>query len=65
MSPILKGLDQSRRCPATSVDLERGGRDLKVPSSILDYPGHGDRRTHAEILSPRRLQPGAKPFLAG
>jgi uncharacterized protein len=57
---LLRIVRRTRRCPATSVDLERGMRDLNVPRSILDYRGHGDCGIYAEILSPGRLQPSAK-----
>ena len=53
---LLRIVRRTRRCPATSVDLERGVRDLNVPRSILDYRGHGDCGIYAEILSPGRLQ---------
>jgi len=57
---LLRVVRRTSRCPATSVDPERGVRDLNVPRSILDYRGHGDCGVYAEILSPGRLQPGAK-----
>lgn len=57
---LLRIVRRTRRCPATSVDLERGVRDLNVPRSILDYRGHGDCGIYAEVLSPGRLQPGAE-----
>ncbi len=53
---LLRIVRRTHRCPATSVDLERGVRDLNVPRSILDYRGHGDCGIYAEILSPGRLQ---------
>lgn len=59
-SVLLRIVRRTRRCPATSVDLEQGVRDLNVPRSILDYRGHGDCGIYAEILSSGRLQPGAK-----
>jgi uncharacterized protein YcbX len=57
---LLKIVRRTRRCTATSVDLERGMRDLNVPRSILDYRGHSDCGVYAEILSPGRLQPSAQ-----
>ena len=62
---LLEIVRRTSRCPATSVDLERGMRDLNVPRSILDYRGHGDCGIYAEILSPGRLQPRRQTFLAG
>ncbi|WP_428492464.1 DUF1348 family protein [Rhodopila sp.] len=60
-SNVLLGIVRHiRRCPATSVDLERGVRDLNVPRSILDFRGHGDCGIYAEILSSGRLRPSAK-----
>lgn len=56
----LRIVRRTRRCMATSVDLERGVRDLNVPRSILDYRGHADCGVYAEILSSGRLRPGAK-----
>jgi uncharacterized protein YcbX len=54
---LLSVVRRTRRCPATSVDLEQGVRDLNVPRSILDYRDHGDCGVYAEVLSPGRLQP--------
>jgi len=60
---LLKVVRRTRRCPATSVDLERGVRDLNIPRSILGYRGHGDCGIYAEVLTPGHLQPGAKMSL--
>jgi uncharacterized protein YcbX len=57
---LLRVVRRTRRCPATSVDLKQGVRDLNVPRSILDYRGHGDCGIYAEVLSSGRLQSGAK-----
>jgi uncharacterized protein YcbX len=57
---LLRIVRRTRRCAATSVDLERGMRDLNVPRSILDYRGHADCGIYAEILSPGRLQVNAE-----
>jgi uncharacterized protein YcbX len=57
---LIKIVRRTRRCPATSVDLERGMRDLNVPRSILDYRGHADCGIYGEILCSGRLQPSAK-----
>lgn len=56
-SVLLRIVRRTRRCPATSVDLEKGVRDLNIPRSILGYRGHGDCGIYAEVLSPGRLQP--------
>jgi uncharacterized protein YcbX len=55
---LLKIVQRTRRCPATSVDVERGVRDLNIPRSILDYRGHGDCGVYAEITRGGRLAPG-------
>ncbi len=59
---VLRIVRRTRRCPATSIDLDRGVRDLNVPLTILDYRGHGDCGVYAEIISAGRLQPGGKLF---
>lgn len=60
---LLQVVRRTSRCPATSVDLERGVRDLNIPRSILGYRGHGDCGIYAEVLSPGHLQPGTKMSL--
>ena len=60
---LLRVVRRTRRCPATSVDLERGVHDLNIPRSILGYRGHGDCGIYAEVLTPGHLQPGAKMSL--
>jgi len=60
---LLRVVRRTSRCPATSVDLERGVRDLNIPRSILGYRGHGDCGIYAEVLSPGHLQPGTKMSL--
>jgi uncharacterized protein YcbX len=55
---LLRIVRRTRRCPATSVDIERGVRDLNIPRSILDYRGHGDCGIYAEIVNGGRLAPG-------
>jgi uncharacterized protein len=60
---LLRVVRRTSRCPATSVDLERGVRDLNVPRSILGYRGHGDCGIYAEVLTPGHLQPGANMSL--
>lgn len=55
---LLKIVRHTSRCPATSVDLERGERDLNIPRSILEYRGHGNCGIYAEILSSGRVQAG-------
>lgn len=57
---LLRIVRRTRRCKATSVDLERGMRDVDVPRAILDYRGHGDCGVYAEVISPGRLLPSAK-----
>ncbi len=55
---LLRIVRRTRRCPATSVDVERGVRDLNIPRSILDYRGHGDCGVYAQIVRGGRLAPG-------
>jgi len=57
---LLRVVRRTRRQSTTSVDPERGVRDLNIPRSILGYCGHGDCGIYAEAFSPGRLQPGAK-----
>ena len=59
---VFRIVRRTRRCPATSIDLDRGVRDLNVPLTILGYRGHGDCGIYAEIISAGRLQSGAKLF---
>ena len=54
----LKIVRRTNRCPATSVDVARGVRDLNIPQSIRNYRGHGDCGIYAEIQGGGRLEPG-------
>jgi uncharacterized protein YcbX len=56
---VLKIIRRTRRCPATSVNLSTGTRDLDLPHAIRDYMGHGDCGIYAEVVASGRLEPGA------
>jgi len=55
----LRIVRRTRRCPATSVNLEDGTRDINLPLAIRDYREHADCGIYAEVLGDGRLQPGA------
>jgi uncharacterized protein YcbX len=54
----LRIVRRTRRCPATSVDLRSGTRDINLPLAIRDYRQHADCGIYAEVLSDGRLEPG-------
>jgi uncharacterized protein YcbX len=61
---VLNVVRRTSRCPATSVDLVDGTRDLNMPLAIRDYRGHGDCGVYAEVVDPGRLQQGDPLALA-
>ena len=61
---LLRVVRRTRRCPATSVNLVDGTRDINLPKAIHDYKNHNDCGVYAEVLSDGRLEPGAHIELA-
>ncbi len=55
---VLNIIRRTRRCPATSVNLSTGTRDIDLPHAIRDYVGHGDCGIYAEVVASGRLEPG-------
>jgi uncharacterized protein len=55
----LRIVRRTRRCPATSVNLENGTRNIDLPLAIRDYREHGDCGIYAEVLTDGRLEPGS------
>lgn len=49
---------RTRRCPATSVDLETGVRDINLPAAIRDYQNHTDCGIYADVMGNGRVRPG-------
>jgi uncharacterized protein YcbX len=60
----LRIVRRTRRCPATSVDLQSGTRDINLPLAIRDYREHNDCGIYAEVLTDGRLEPGTPVQLA-
>lgn len=49
---------RTRRCPATSVDLDAGVRDINLPAAIRAYRDHVDCGIYAEVQGTGRVRPG-------
>jgi uncharacterized protein YcbX len=60
----LRIVRRTRRCPATSVDLQRGTRDINLPLAIRNYRQHNDCGIYAEVLTDGRLEPGTPVHFA-
>ena len=54
----LKVQRRIRRCAATSVDLERGVRDIDVPKALFDHYGHMDCGLYASVETGGRIAAG-------
>ena len=56
---LLRVVRRTRRCPATSVDLQEGVRDINLPLAIKEYRGHSDCGIYAEVVDGGRVEPGS------
>ena len=54
----VKGLQRTRRCPATEVNPDTAERDIRVPLELRRYYGHGDNGIYLSILSNGTLREG-------
>jgi len=61
----LKVQRRIRRCAATSVDLERGVRNIDVPKALFDHYGHTDCGLYASVEAGGRIATGDPVSLDG
>lgn len=54
----VKGLQRTRRCPATEVNPDTTERDIRIPLELQRHYGHGDNGIYLSILSNGTLREG-------
>ncbi|AHI26331.1 MOSC domain containing protein [Komagataeibacter xylinus E25] len=55
---VLNVVRRTRRCPATSVNLATGERDVNLPLAIKSYVGHFDCGIYVEVAVGGRIESG-------
>ncbi len=56
---LLRVVRRTRRCPATSVNLREGVRDINLPLVIKEYRDHNDCGIYAEVVEGGHVEPGS------
>ena len=56
---LLRVVRRTRRCPATSVDLREGVRDINLPLAIKQYRDHADCGIYAEVVGGGHVERGS------